>query len=65
MGNEIIFIYEKTKTGYSAYARDYAAYTTGNDLSELKLNCLECINLHFEETVNEQVSIEQIKLVAG
>jgi hypothetical protein len=40
---------QKTRTGYSAYAVKYAAYTTGSDLGELKFNILEVLNLMFEE----------------
>jgi transcriptional regulator with XRE-family HTH domain len=46
-----IFIVEKTATGFSAYAEDFDNFsvgTTGKNLSELKANILEAINLHQE-----------------
>jgi predicted RNase H-like HicB family nuclease len=47
---------EKTKTGYSAYAKKYAVYTAGNSLEELKGNILEAISLYFED---KDVHIDQ------
>ncbi|MES2389152.1 MAG: XRE family transcriptional regulator [Bacteroidota bacterium] len=45
---EIEMIVEKTGTGFSAYAKDYAAFTTGKDFKELQFNMLECMNLCLE-----------------
>lgn len=45
---KIKIIVEKTKSGYSAYAEDYAVVTTGKDYSILKKNILEAMNLNFE-----------------
>src|SRR5687768_2705804 len=45
---KIKIIVEKTRTGYSAFAEKYAAYTTGGDFPELKRNMLESINLLFD-----------------
>ena len=42
-------IVEKTKTGYSAYAKKYPVYTVGSSLEELKGNILEAISLYFED----------------
>lgn len=49
-------IVEKTKTGYSAYAKKYPVYTVGNSLEELKGNILEAISLYFED---KDVHIDQ------
>ena len=42
-------IVERTRTGYSAYAKKYSVATTGKDLDELKENMVEALNLYFEE----------------
>jgi len=49
---KIVFIVEKTNTGFSAYAEDFERYsvgTTGSDLEGLKKNIFEAINFHLEE----------------
>lgn len=49
---EIVFVVEKTSTGYSAYAEDFDKYpvgTTGGDIQELKDNIFEALNFHLEE----------------
>ena len=46
---KIVFIVERTTTGYSAYAEDHLVYTAGSDMEELKHNILEAINLYFED----------------
>lgn len=46
---KIEMIAEKTDTGYCAYAKKYAVYTTGNDFQELKNNMVEALNLYFED----------------
>ena len=52
---KIKMIVEKTKTGYSAYAEDYAVGTTGKDYLKLKSNMLEALNLYFnEENISEK-----------
>jgi len=43
-----IFIVEKTNTGYSAYAENYNAATTGKTYKELKNNMLDVLNLLLE-----------------
>jgi predicted RNase H-like HicB family nuclease len=53
---KIEVIVEKTKTGYSAYAKKYPVYTVGNSLEELKGNILEAISLYFE---NKNLHIDQ------
>lgn len=46
---KIEMIVEKTKTGYSAYAEKYPAYTVGKSLEELKNQMIEALNLYFEK----------------
>jgi hypothetical protein len=43
----IEIIVEKTKTGFSAYAKKEAVFTTGSALPELKKNILEALNLFY------------------
>lgn len=43
-----VFIVEKTNTGYSAYAEDYNAATTGDTYKELKVNMLDALNTLLE-----------------
>lgn len=47
---KIVFIVEKTKTGYSAYAKDdkYPFGTTGTTMKELKDNMINAANTWFE-----------------
>ena len=47
---KIEIIVERTKTGYSAYAVKYPVYTVGDSLEELRVNIVEALNLHFEQT---------------
>ena len=49
MRKKIVMILEKTKTGFSAYSRDYSIFTTGKTISELLDNAFEAANLYFEE----------------
>ncbi|MBL0744390.1 hypothetical protein [Chryseolinea lacunae] len=39
---------EKTRTGFSAYAEKYAAFTTGKTVNELTTNMVEALNVLFE-----------------
>jgi hypothetical protein len=48
MIKKIDMIVEKTNTGYSAYADQYPVCTTGSDITELRSNILEALNLYFE-----------------
>ena len=41
--------FEKTMTGFSAYAEKYSAFTTGKTVAELMTNMVESLNLYFEE----------------
>ncbi|MDR0792652.1 MAG: hypothetical protein LBE82_05050 [Chitinophagaceae bacterium] len=47
---KIVFIVEKTNTGYSAYAKDdkYPMGTTGSTMEELKTNMVDAANTWFE-----------------
>jgi predicted RNase H-like HicB family nuclease len=49
MMKKIDMIVEKTNTGYSAFADQYPVCTTGSDISELRYNILEALNLYFED----------------
>lgn len=46
---KIDFTVERTNTGYSAFAEDYAIFTAGDDWADLEYNILEATNLWFEE----------------
>ncbi len=46
---KIVAIVEKTNTGFSAFAVDYPAFTTGKTISELSKNIVEALNLYFED----------------
>lgn len=47
---KIIFIVEKTDTGFSAYAKDnkYPVTTVGDTMEELKQNMLDAVNSYME-----------------
>jgi predicted RNase H-like HicB family nuclease len=45
---KIEVIIEKTDTGFSAYARDYPVYTTGESMNDLIDNTCEAFSLYFE-----------------
>ncbi|HNS17369.1 MAG TPA: hypothetical protein PKI34_06070 [Bacteroidales bacterium] len=55
------FIIEITGTGFSAYAADLPVFTTGRNLHELKLNCLEALQLYYED-IHESCSLPDISL---
>ena len=49
---EIVFIVEKTSTGFSAYAdafEKYSVTTTGDNIEDLKENIYEALNFYLEE----------------
>jgi len=46
---QIVFIVEKTDTGFSAYSDTYSVYTTGQNFTELLINATEASNLCFED----------------
>ena len=52
---KIKMVVEKAKTGYSAYAEDYAVGATGKDYVKLKSNMVEALNLYFnKEKITEK-----------
>jgi len=54
--NKITIIIEKTKTGFSAYAEDYAIFSTAATIPELIGSSIEASNLYFED---EGIKINQ------
>ena len=46
---KIKVVVEKTRTGFSAYAEDFAIYTTGKTITSLQKNILEAANLFFAD----------------
>ena len=46
---QIVFIVEKTDTGFSAYSDTFSVYTTGQNFTELLINATEASNLCFED----------------
>lgn len=46
---KIVFILEKTDSGFSVYAEKYPIYTTGKNISDVHQNVLEASNLFFED----------------
>lgn len=59
----ITFIIEKTGTGFSAYAKEYPVYTTGDTLDELKKNMTDAINTWFENKELPEATEKDIKVV--
>jgi hypothetical protein len=49
---------EKTKTGFSAFSEDYPVCTTGSNMSEIRSNMIEAMNLYYEYTEPEKVISE-------
>lgn len=47
---KITLVVEKTTTGFSAYATDYAVFTSAKSVSELINNAYEALDLFFEES---------------
>jgi predicted RNase H-like HicB family nuclease len=45
----MVVIIEKTDTGFSAYAKDYPVYTTGETINELLENTIEALSFYFDE----------------
>ena len=64
---KIVAIVEKTNSGFSAFAVDYPAFTTGKTISELSKNIVEALNLYFEDdeiqitakNVNFEIDLKQ------
>ena len=59
--SKIQFVVEKTSTGYSAYCKHEAIFTTGSTIAELNANILEATNLHFEED-GKSVTMDDIAI---
>ena len=66
MRKKIVYILEKTNTGFSAYASDYPIFTTGKTIAELLDNAYEAANLFFggeikltHENINYEIDFEQ------
>ena len=58
---KIIIQVEKTKTGFSAYAEDYNAFTTGRNSAELTANMVESLNLYLEDKKpNKTISVQDL-----
>ncbi len=60
---KIVFIVEKTSTGYSAYAEDFKkipAATSGNNLVELRRNIVDAYNSVAEYNGWKEVDIDAI-----
>ena len=53
---KIVAVVEKTGTGFSAFAADYPAFTTGKTITELSRNIVEALNLYFED---DEIQITQ------
>ena len=47
--SKIIFVLEKTDTGFSAYSKDYPIFTSGQSIVEILANAYEAVRLFFEE----------------
>lgn len=59
---KIEMIVERTRSGYSAYAKKYSVATTGKNLNELKENIVEALNLYFEEK-GRRITAADIKVI--
>ena len=46
---KVVVIVEKTNTGFSAFAANLDAYTTGKNVSQLQENILEALSLYYED----------------
>ncbi|MDK2977901.1 MAG: hypothetical protein PWP52_615 [Bacteroidales bacterium] len=57
---KITLIVEKTDTGFSAYAENYPAFTTGKTIPELINNSFEACSFYFEEQ-NIKLTHDNIK----
>jgi hypothetical protein len=60
---KIVFVVEKTTTGFSAYAEDsrkYTVRTTSDTMDDLKINILDAINVYLKALNEKQVIEDQI-----
>lgn len=59
--NVYSFIVEWTKTGFSAYSKEYPVITTGESLQEVKKNIKEALELLFNDP-KKKVPTQEIQL---
>ncbi len=59
---KVSVVIEKTETGYSAFAEDYAIFTTAGTIPELMENTIEASNLFFEDQ-KQRIRQENIQFV--
>lgn len=59
---KVVFIVEKTNTGYSAFAQDYPVYTVGESIVDVRKNILDAINTWFEHKNLPEITEGQIEL---
>ncbi len=59
--SKIIAIVERTDTGFSAFAEDYAVYTTGKSFTEIQKNMLSALNFYFEDE-NRKITEKEMHL---
>ena len=59
---KVVFIVEKTNTGYSAFAQDYPVYTVGDSIADVRKNILDAINTWFEHKNFPEITEGQIEL---
>jgi len=58
---KIVVKVERTTTGFSAYAENYPAYTTGRSSAELIRNMIDSINTYFEaENIKKKVTSKDL-----
>jgi hypothetical protein len=54
--------YEKTGTGFSAWAEGYPIYTTGGMWAELESNMVEVSNIYFEAVESDRrVTVDDLE----
>ena len=53
--SKIIFLIEKTRTGYSAYSNELPIFSTGKTITQLLQNLDEALELYFEDAPRKKV----------
>ena len=53
---------ERTRTGYSAYAQDYAVYSVGKTMEQLRTRMVEALNLLLEKD-HRSITESDIRMV--
>lgn len=51
--SRIVFVLEKTDTGFSAYCSEYPVFTTGKSMTELISNAYDASELYLSEASND------------